>query len=192
MNLSQFFCLCFWQNNSFCGVICIPMDGSSPLLTLLWVCGVCKEVEYVRVLSGAELVDVEKVSSLGLFLIGMLNQLHLWRSGQWSCCSFSTFPFHSFVVFPPKRWRMESLLSGNASEVQAYGIKYLSGFFLTTWHELGLINPLLSLLPWPVSVNPFGCLWWSTLWGTSAAPNQYLFSQWRSSNWRLVLLNYKG
>lgn len=35
-SLSGFFF--FKQNNSFSGVFCIPMDGLSPLLTLLCVC----------------------------------------------------------------------------------------------------------------------------------------------------------
>lgn len=37
MNLSRAFFF-FKQNNSFSGVFCIPMDGLSPLLTLLCVC----------------------------------------------------------------------------------------------------------------------------------------------------------
>lgn len=76
------------------------MDGSSPLLTLLCVCGICREMVYVQVQSGGELVDVEKVNSLGLFLTGMLNQHHLWRPGQWAAALSLHFLSIAFWVFP--------------------------------------------------------------------------------------------
>ena len=207
----------FWQNNSFCDVTCIPMDGLSPLLALLCVC-VC--VVYCRGWGGVKTERwcvsafspvgdggcCEKVTALGWFLIGMLHHLFLWRTGQLDCCcwylsmSFLQFVFlpswtlkgwlrqqriclqcrrpwffdpwvgkiswkrkwQAIPVFLPgelhgqrslasyspwcrkeldttwvtntldtlwKHWRMESLLSRSASEVQVYGIKYLSRFF---------------------------------------------------------------
>lgn len=153
----------FQQNNSFSGVICIPMDGLSPLLTLLCVCMGC--ACWGRVVREKRWCASESSRwggggccweghASGLLLIAMFNRLFLWRLGQLAA---ALFPLHVLSAACFLAWTRKGGFTSfrNAHEVQVYGIKYWSRFFFIkkkkTWHSLGLMNlcpPCLGRCLW--------------------------------------------
>lgn len=165
MNESRyaFFFFFFQQNNSFSGVICIPMDGLSPLLTLLCVCMGC--ACWGRVVREKRWCASESSRwggggccweghASGLLLIAMFNRLFLWRLGQLAA---ALFPLHVLSAACFLAWTRKGGFTSfrNAHEVQVYGIKYWSRFFFIkkkkTWHSLGLMNlcpPCLGRCLW--------------------------------------------
>lgn len=99
--------------------------------------------------------------------------------GTWTI-GLLLFPLH---FLPIACFLSETLKAGFTSFRKCYWstglwnkiFKRIFPLFWITRHQLGLINFLLSLLPWPVSVNPFGCLWCSMLEETSAPLSISLF-----------------